>query len=333
VQVADQRYTSRHVLVATGSWPWLPQIHGIEHVITSNEALEVAVLPRRLVIVGAGYIGVELAAIFAAVGVEVTVVARSDGPLRGFDRDVRTTLRAEMEKRGVRFVCGATVDGIDQLGEGFVVHLADRPAMDTDLVLYASGRRPNTRDIGLEEVGVQLRDKGAIAVDEWSRTAVESIYAIGDVTDRVNLTPLAIAEGRAVVETLFNENPTRFDHEMLPTGVFSQPPVGVVGWTEQEARARHAHVDVYRTDFRPLKHALSGRDARSMMKLVVDRETDRVLGCHMVGEDAAEIIQGFALALRCGATKQQVDAATGIHPTAAEEFMGMYEPIRGESEA
>ncbi len=330
VEVAGERYTAEHILIATGGHPRRPKVPGIEHALTSDEALDLTELPSRMVLVGGGYIGLEFAGIFNAVGVDVTMLVRSDGVLRGFDRDIRASVRAEIEKRGIEVRCETAVRSIERTPRGLSLRLAHEEILETDLVMYATGRIPNTRELGLEQLGVELRADGTVVVDEWSRTAVPSVYAVGDIAGRAELTPVAIAEGRALAETLFNDNPTRPDHELIPTAVFSQPPLGTVGLTEEQARNRHAHIDVYRVKFRPMKHTLSGRDERTTMKLIVDRDSDRVLGCHMVGEDAPEIIQGLAIALRCGATKAHFDATIGIHPTAAEEFVTMREPVHGE---
>lgn len=327
VEVAGRRYTARNILVATGGWPYEPEVHGIEHAITSNEALELPRLPRRLAIVGGGYVGVEFASIFHALGSKVTMLVRSDGLLRGFDRDIRAGLREEMEKRGITVLSETRVHSVERDGDRTSLRLAHEEILEADTILCATGRKPNTSGIGLESSGVEMRDNGSIVVDEWSRSTVPSIYAIGDVTNRGNLTPVAIADGRGLAETLFNDNPCPSNHDQIPTAVFSIPPVGTVGLTEEQARHRHAHIDIYRVAFRPMKHTLSGRSERTMMKLIVDRESDLVLGCHMVGEDAPEIIQGLAIALRAGATKRQFDATLGIHPTAAEEFVTMREPV------
>ncbi len=324
VEVAGQRFTAEKILIACGGWPALPNIPGIEHAITSNEALDLPELPTRMVIVGGGYIAVEFCGIFRAAGVEVTEIIRAAEVLRGFDEEVRAFLGAQMENHGVRIRRETLVRGIEKTNAGFTLTLDGGEALETDAVMYATGRAPNTRGLGLEEVGVQLADNGAVAVDGWSRSSVPNIYAVGDCTDRVNLTPVAIAEGQAFAETHFNDNPTRVDYENIPSAVFSQPPVGVVGLTEFQARLR-GETDVYSTRFRPLKHTLSGRDESTMMKAVVDAATDRVIGCHMVGADAPEIIQGLAIALKCGATKAQFDQTIGVHPTAAEEFVTMRE--------
>jgi glutathione reductase (NADPH) len=323
VEVAGRRVTARYILVATGSRPALPPVRGIEHAITSDEALGLAALPARVAVVGGGYIGVELAGVLNALGVEVTLIIRGEAVLRGFDDDVRAALSAELRKRGVHIRCETLVQDIERRDDTLSLLTRAGETFEADAVLYATGRRPNTGSLGLEDAGVEVDALGAVRVDRMSRSTVESVYAVGDCTNRKNLTPVAIAEGRAVAETLFHDRPTSIDHELIPSAVFSQPPVGTVGWSEREARARFGEVDVYVSSFRPMKHALSGRDERAMMKLVVDRATDRVVGVHMVGQDAPEIVQGFAVAIRCGATKAQLDTTVGIHPTAAEELLTM----------
>ncbi len=324
VEVAGKRYTAATILVATGSRPFLPELPGIEHAITSDGALQLKELPRRVAIVGGGYIGVEFAGIFNALGSKVSVIIRGDTVLRGFDDDVRSTLTQELRKKGIDVRCETFVRDIEKRSDGSLSLLTKSgDTLEVDTVLYATGRLPNTKGLGLEEVGVKLDARGAVVVDEWSRTAVESIYAVGDVTDRINLTPVAINEGRALVETLYNANPIKMDHSGVASAVFSQPPVATVGLTEREACERHGKVDVYVSNFRPMKHTLSGRDERTMMKVIVERASDRVLGFHMVGADAPEIIQGLSVALKCGVTKKQLDSTVGIHPTAAEEFVTM----------
>jgi glutathione reductase (NADPH) len=327
VEIGGTRVTAERILVATGGHPVVPRIPGIEHVISSNEALALPSLPKRLAIVGGGYIAVEFAGIFAALGVEVTLVLRGEALLRGFDDDVRTTLGHEYAQRGIALLTHAQVIRIERDGPGFVLAIEDGRRLAVDLVLYATGRRPSTHGLGLAEAGIELNEHGAVQVDDWSETRVPGIYAVGDVTDRHNLTPVAIAEARALAETLFNANPCRFDASLIPTAVFSSPPVATVGLGEAAARRAGHKVDIYRARFRPMKHTLSGREERTLMKLVVDRDSDRVLGCHMVGADAPEIIQGLAVALRCGATKRQFDQTTGIHPTAAEEFVTMRDKV------
>jgi glutathione reductase (NADPH) len=324
VEVAAKRYSAKHILIATGSRPAPPDIPGAEHGISSNEALQLPVLPRRLTIVGGGYVGVELASIFHALGSHVTMCIRDDRLLLGFDGDVSTALRTEMEKRGVRFMFEAKVTAVSRRGPVMHLALASGQVLESDVVLFATGRVPNTQDLGLARAGVELGARGAVKVDAYSRSSVPSVYAVGDCSDRMNLTPVAIAEGHAFADTLFGAAaPTAIDYDVIPSAVFGQPPMACVGLSEEKARARGHAVSAFVKSFRPLKHALTGRDVRTMMKLVVERETDRVLGVHMVGPDAPEIIQGFAVALRCGLTKAQLDATVGIHPTAAEEFVTM----------
>lgn len=327
VEVRGRRYTAERILVATGAAPHVPSVPGAELGITSNEALSLTRVPRRLVIVGGGYIAVELAGIFAGAGSKVTLLVRGYGVLREFDGDVHSALAEELVRRGIAIMSHSDIEAVERRADALVVRCEGEREHEADVVLWATGRWPNSRGLGLEEVGVALDERGAIRVDEWSRTSVPGIFAVGDVTTRINLTPVAIADGRALVETLFNDNPTKVCHEGVPTAVFSQPQVGTVGLTEKQARARYPHVDVYRTHFRPMKHVLPGRQERTMMKLVVDKDSDRVLGVHMVGPDAAEIIQGFAVALKCGATKAQFDATVGIHPTSAEELVTMAKPV------
>jgi len=327
IEIGGRCYRARHILVATGGRPQRLEIPGADLAIVSDDALMLPALPRRVAIVGGGYIAVEFASIFRAAGAEVTQVIRADQILRGFDREVRDHLAGEMEKRGIRFLRGRNLARIEAAGPARRLVLDDGIALDVDCVMMATGRRPNTEGLGLEAAGVSLDKRGAITVDAWQRTTAPGIHAIGDVTDRINLTPVAIAEGRALAETLFNANPTRMDHADVPTGVFSQPPVAMVGMSEERAATLGA-IDVYRTVFRPMKHTLSGRDERTLMKMVVDGSSQRVVGIHMVGADAPEIIQGLAIAVRAGLTKQDFDRTVAIHPTAAEEFVLMREPVR-----
>jgi len=325
VDVDGKVYTTETILIATGGWPSMPPVPGVKHVITSNEALDLPELPRRIVVVGGGFIAVEFAGIFNALGADVHIVIRADNLLRGFDDSVRTALRAELVKKGITVHSGVNVTAIEKLRDGTCRMTFDRAdSLETDLVMYATGRAPNTAGLGLQDVGVSLNDKGAIAVDEFSKTSIDNIYAIGDVTDRMNLTPVALAEGMAFAKTLYGGTPVSMAYENVPSAVFSQPPIGTVGLTEAQARAR-GEVDIYLSGFKAMKHTLSGRDERSLMKLIVDRKTDVVVGCHMMGADAPEIIQGIAIALKCGATKAQFDSTVGIHPTAAEEFVTMRE--------
>ncbi|NQV54848.1 MAG: glutathione-disulfide reductase [Rhodospirillales bacterium] len=323
VEVNGKTLTSENILIAVGGWPTTPDIPGIEHVISSNEALDLPERPKRMVIVGGGYIAVEFAGIFAALGTEVTEIVRADTVLRGFDEDIRVALDDELRNHGINLLSETKVNSIEKTDTGYSIRLGGVETIETDCIMYATGRAANTANLGLAAAGVKVKDNGAIIVDEWNRTNVPNIYAVGDVTDRVQLTPVAIQEGRAVSETLFNNNPMTLDYTNIATAVFSAPPIGTVGLTEAEAIEGGHKVDIYDSRFKPLVHTLSGRNERTYMKLVVDADTDRVLGAHMMGMDAPEIIQGLAIALKCGATKAQFDATVGIHPSAAEEFVTM----------
>jgi glutathione reductase (NADPH) len=326
VEVGGRRVTAHTILVATGGRPVLPPVNGIEHAISSNEALALSSLPKRVVVVGGGYIGCEFAGLFHAAGADVTMLIRGDRLLRGFDGDVSSTLTMAYRTKGIRVLSDVVVRDIDKRPDGTRSLLTKSgDTFEADVVLYATGRAPNTGDLGLGDVAVKLDAAGAVVVDERSRSSVENIYAVGDCTNRVNLTPVAIAEGRTLVEMLFRGGDGIVDHHLIPTAVFSQPPVATVGLSEEHARRVHGAIDVYVANFRPMRHALSGRDERMMMKLVVDRASQKVVGCHMVGQDAPEIVQGFAVALRCGATKTDFDRTVGIHPTAAEEFVTLRE--------
>jgi glutathione reductase (NADPH) len=309
------------ILVATGGHPEMPQIPGANLAISSNEAFHLKKFPRRIIIVGGGYIGLEFAGIFSGLGSQVTLVHRGDEVLRGFDDDVRHHVRVEMEERGIQFVLRHQVASIEKKGRALCAHLSDGVAHEVDQVMFATGRRANTAGIGLEAVGVALDARGAIAVDENSRTTVPSIYAIGDVTDRLQLTPVAIREGQAFADSAFGDKPWTVDHSNVPTAVFSEPEVGVVGLSEVDARVGGREIDIYRTSFRPMKSTLSGRATTVLFKLVVDRETDRVLGVHIVGEGAAEMIQLVAIAVKMGAKKSDFDATVALHPSAAEELV------------
>jgi glutathione reductase (NADPH) len=322
VEVDGRRITARHILVATGSWPTVPEIPGRELAITSNEAFFLEALPRRALVVGGGYVALEFASIFNGLGVDTTVAYRGPRLLRGFDEDLRERLADEMRKKGVAIRLQANPAALEK---GIRVTYEDGGTQEVDLVLFATGRKPNTAGLGLEAAGVRLADDGAVVVDEYSRSTVESIHAIGDVVNRINLTPVATAEAMWLVRTLFRGEPTPVDHENVPTAVFSDPNVATVGLGEQEARRRFAAVDIYKTTFRALKHTLGGYEERTFMKLVVDAATQRVVGAHMIGPEAGEIIQGLAIAVKLGATKAQFDATIGIHPTAAEEFVTMRE--------
>ncbi len=327
VAVGKQTYSAKYILIAAGGWPVIPGVPGAEHAITSNEAFFLDALPERVIVVGGGYIAVEFAGIFHGLGSKVTQLYRGPLFLRGFDDDVRKTLAGEMRKKGVDVRFNANVGKIEKIENGLRATLTDGGVVEAELIMYATGRAPNTRRLGLETAGVAVDAKGAVVIDEYSRTSVDNIYAVGDITDRIALTPVAIRDGHAVAETLFNDNPTRPDHGDVPSAVFSQPSIGTVGLTEAEARQRYDGVDVYRSTFRAMKHTLSGRDELTMMKLVVDRASDRVVGVHMVGPEAGEIIQGIGIALKCGATKAQFDATIGIHPTSAEELVTMRESL------
>ena len=318
---------ARYVLVATGGRPANGTIPGIEHAISSNEAFHLPEIPSRILIQGGGYIAVEFACIFAGLGAEVTLVYRGENILRGFDDDVRAHLRAELEKGGIRILTGRTVAAVEKTATGMRSKLSDGQTIETDRVMFAIGRRPNVAGFGLEALGVKLADNGGIAVDPYSRSSAPNIYAIGDVTNRVNLTPVAIREGQAFADSVFGNRPTAVDHAHIATAVFSEPEVGVVGLTETMARARLAAVDVYRATFRPLKSTLSGRGNRMLMKLVVDGSTDRLVGCHMVGPDAAELIQMIAVLVTMKARKADFDATMALHPTAAEELVTMRKPV------
>ncbi|PCJ58233.1 MAG: glutathione-disulfide reductase [Rhodospirillaceae bacterium] len=330
VEIGGKSVTAEKILVATGSWPSLPDIPGIEHAITSNEALDLTKLPARMAIVGGGYIAVEFAGIFDRLGVAVIEIIRGEQILRGFDGDVRAALTEEMENSGIEIRANSQVQRIEKKNGHVALHVATKGAgeeiLDVDLVMYATGRIPNTSGIGLEEIGIALEPGGAISVNADNQTSLSSVYAVGDCTDRLNLTPVAIAEARAFADTFYGGKPKRADHADVPTAVFSQPPIGTVGYDEVTARAKFGAIDVYFSKFRPMKHTLSGRETKTMVKLVVDHATDRVLGCHMVGEDAPEIVQALAIALKAGARKADFDATMGVHPTAAEEFVTLSLP-------
>lgn len=330
---ADNRtVTADKILIATGGWPSLPEIPGIEHAITSNEAFHLPQLPRRVLVAGGGYIAVEFAGIFHGLGVETTLAYRGAEILRGFDTDIRAMLRREMVKKGVDVRVNCNPARIEKRGAALIVTLEDGGVIETDSVLYATGRKPNIAGLGLDAAGVAVNAQGAIAVDEYSHTNVENIWALGDVTDRVNLTPVAIHEAMCFVSTVFGGKPVPVDHDLIPTAVFSQPSIGTCGMTEEAARQRHKNIDIYKADFRPMKHTLSGRDERMLMKLIVDADTDKVLGCHILGADAGEIIQSLGVAIKMGATKADFDATMAVHPTAAEEFVTMREKWRPAAE-
>jgi glutathione reductase (NADPH) len=316
-----RKVTAKTILVATGGHPVKPDVPGAENAITSNEAFLLKELPASILIVGGGYIAVEFAGIFDGLGVETTLVYRGPKILRGFDEELRDGLMAEMFKREIDVRVNADVAAIEKNASDYTVTLKDGSTMEVECVMFATGRWPNTRGLGLERAGVKLGENGEILVDEVSRSSVANIYAVGDVTDRVNLTPVAIREGHAFADTVFGDKRTVVDHELIPTAVFSTPEIGTVGLPEHVACQRYPELDVYRARFRPLKHTLSGRDEFVVMKLLVDGASDKVVGCHMLGPDAAEIVQMAAIALKMGATKADFDATVALHPSIAEEFV------------
>ena len=319
----DQALSAKTVLVATGGHPMMPEVPGKEHLISSNQCFELEQLPASIAIIGAGYIGMEFASIFNGLGVAVTVLYRGDQILRDFDMELRDGLAEAMRNRGVDLRMNADIVSIEKEGRGYRVHLTRGDSVAADLVMAATGRVPNTMGLGLQQAGVELGWDGCVVVDEFSKSSVDNIYAVGDVTHRVNLTPVAVHEATAFAETLFNDKPTPVDHTFIPTAVFSQPEIGTVGLTEEKAREMYRSVDIYKARFRPLKATVSGRDEKMLMKLVVDMDSDRVLGCHILGPDAAEIVQMAAIALRLGVTKAQFDATMALHPSAAEELVTM----------
>jgi glutathione reductase (NADPH) len=321
--------SAERILIATGGRPYLPEgLPGVELGITSNEAFQLPELPRRALIVGGGYIALEFANIFCGLGSETRIVHRGDQLLRGFDQDLRAHMHIEAERSGVRLTMKATVARLEKTSEGIRATLSTGEKVDADIVMFAIGRHPNTADLGLEGVGVKLDAEGAVVVDEYSQTSVANIYAIGDVTNRMNLTPVAIRDGHAFADTIYNKRPTPVDHATVASAVFARPPVGTVGLCESDARNSFKSVDIYRTNFRPMRTAFVGNDTRTLMKLVVDAESDRVLGVHIAGDDAAEMIQLAAIAVKAGVTKKQWDSTMALHPTAAEEIVLMRERVQ-----
>jgi glutathione reductase (NADPH) len=315
--------SARYVMIATGGRPTRPQVPGAEHVWVSDDVFHLPKMPRRVLIVGGGYIAVEFAGIFNGYGSQVTQIYRGPLFLRGFDRDVRAHLDKEMRHRGIDLRFHRDLKSVERKETGLEVTFNDDTTLEVDGVLAAIGREPLTAGLGLAEAGVKLDARGAVMVDETFRTSVPCVYAVGDVIDRVQLTPVALAEGMLVSRNLFGAQSLRPDYEYIPSAVFSNPPIGSVGLSEEEARAHHGAVDVYKSTFKPMKLTLAGGDEKTLMKIVVDRASQKVVGVHMVGPDAGEIVQGFAVALKCGATKQMFDATIGIHPTAAEELVTM----------
>ncbi|MEE1652506.1 MULTISPECIES: glutathione-disulfide reductase [Brachymonas] len=327
VEIDGQRHTARHILIATGGHPNTDTIPGLEQAMTSNEILDLREVPETLLVVGAGFIAVEFASIMTRLGSQVHLVYRGDLPLRGFDEDLRQRVAQALQAKGVQLHSGHAPQKLERDGDALVLHLEGGEQLRGAAVLNATGRSPNTQGIGLESVGISVNKKGAIPVDADSRTSVEHIWAVGDVTDRVNLTPVAIAEGRAMVESVFGNTPRRVDHSIVASAVFTDPPMATVGLTEAQA-AEKGPIRVFESDFRPMKDAFVDGSSRSYMKLVVDADTDKVLGAHMVGADAPEIIQSLAVAVTCGASKADFDRTIAVHPTAAEEFVLMREPSR-----
>jgi len=317
--------SAKNILIATGGRPFVPDIPGADLAITSNEAFHLDDLPESAIIVGGGYIAVEFAGIFNGLGVKTELHYRGPKILRGFDEDLRDVLSEEMANRGVRVVTNSDPGELRKSGSKITMTATDGQTCEADLVMFATGRNPNTDGLGLKAAGVTLGARGKIVVDNYSKTSLDHIHAIGDVTDRVALTPVAIHEAMVLVETLFNNNPTPVDHDMIATAVFSEPEIGTVGMTEAEAREACGNVDIYKSRFRAMKHTLSGRNERMLMKLIVDGDSGRVLGCHVVGPDAAEMVQMTAIAMRMGATKADFDATRALHPSAAEEFVTMRE--------
>ena len=318
-------FSAERILIATGGHPFIPEIPGREHAITSNEAFHLGALPEKIVIVGAGYIAIEFACIFQGLGVEVELLYRGGEILRGFDHDLRQSLAEIMRGQGIKITCNTEPAAIEKAGSGLTVITTRETRIDCGVVMFATGRRPNTVGLGLQKLGVKCGWNGRVMVDDWYRSSVPSIYAVGDVTDRVNLTPVAIRDGVAFIEANYKNNPAPVDLAYLPTAVFSQPEIGTVGYTEEHAREMFRAVDIYKSSFRPLKATLTGRPERTLMKLVVDAETDKVVGAHILGPDAAEMAQLLAISLKLGARKADFDATIALHPTAAEELVTMRE--------
>lgn len=328
VRLADgTRITAKHILIATGGRPFVPGIPGAELAVTSDAMFHLDALPQRALVVGGGYIASEFACILDGLGVETTQYYRGPQILRGFDDEARSHVAAAMQASGIAIACNTDVTRLEKVAGGIRAHAADGTARDFDLVLYATGRVPNSAGLGLEAQGVRIGARGQVEVDGYSQTSVPSIYAVGDVTDRVNLTPVAIREGHAFADTVFLGRPTRADHDLVASAVFTQPELGAVGLTEEEARAA-GPVEVYAATFRPMKTLFAGRQDRMLMKLVVAADSRRVLGCHIVGEGAGELIQLAAVAIRMGATKEDFDRTVAVHPTVAEELVTMRRPVR-----
>ena len=332
VEVAGKSYSAKNILIATGGTPTVPEVPGREHAITSNEIFDLSPFPKRLLVVGGGYVACEFASIFNGLGSQVTQLYRGEQILRGFDADVRAFIAGEMAKTGVTLHLNTEVAAIERGDDALNVRLRDGSVIRADTVLYATGREPLTGGLGLDTAGVAVNDAGAIKVNAHYQTSVASIYAVGDVTARVQLTPVALGEAMVVVDHLFGaqagKKPRRMSYDFIPTAVFTHPNIGTVGYTESEACEKFGKISVFRSDFRALKHTLSGSTERTLVKLLVDDASDRVVGLHMVGPDAGEVVQGFAVAMKAGATKAIFDSTIGIHPTLAEEFVTMREPVK-----
>ncbi len=326
VAVGERHYTAGKILIATGGWPHIPEFPGSEHAVTSNEIFDLETFPQRLVIVGGGYIAVEFAGIFNGLGAQVTQLYRGPLFLRGFDTDIRAHAAREIAKTGVDLRFEVNVRSISPGANGLQIELTDGSTLEADTVLYATGRKANLAGLGLENVNVAMNEFGIINVDEQYCTSEPSIFALGDVIGGMELTPVALAEGMAFARRQFGDLKSQVDYDFIPTAVFCQPNIGTVGFTEDEARARFGHIRLFKSTFKPMKHTISGRDEQTFMKLIIDKASDRVVGVHMMGPDAGEIMQGIAIALRAGATKATFDSTIGIHPTAAEEFVTMREP-------
>ena len=327
VVVDSKHYSAERILIATGGWPSIPDIPGKEHVVSSNEVFFLETLPEKIIIVGGGYIAVEFAGILNGLGVDTTLLYRGPLFLRGFDQDVREFMAEEMRKKGIQLKFETNIDCIEKIDKQLRATLNDKSTLLAGQIMYATGRKPNTEELGIESLGITLDKNKAIVVNHQYQTNSPSIYAVGDVTNRVNLTPVALAEGMFLAKFLFNNEDSLVEYENIPTCVFSQPNIGTVGLTEETAKKKYKQINVYKSSFTPMKHTLSGDDEKTFMKLIVDKETDRVVGVHMVGPEAGEIIQGISIAMKAGARKADFDKTIGIHPTTAEEFVTMRDPV------
>ena len=330
VQLGEDMVTAEKILIATGGRPWIPEIPGAEHSITSDDAFHLKALPQRVIVVGGGFIACEFASIFNGLGSEVVQVYRGDQILRGFDQDVRDTLAREMGKKGIEIRLHLNVTELIRTAQGHITaKVDDGSELQADTVMFATGRVPNVRGLGLRDAGVHARPGGMIPVNEYSCTNLPNVFAVGDVTNRVNLTPVALMEGHAFADSEFGGNPRPVNHGFIPSAVFSHPPVATVGFSEKDAETHYGELDIYKSEFTPMKHTLSGREEKTMMKLIVQASSGKIVGLHVVGMDAPEIVQGFAVAIKSGLSKPQFDRTTGIHPTAAEELVTMRTPVQG----